>query len=458
MSKKSFYTLILSIIPFLSCNQQSLMMHETSDSSSCLSKNYSFSDKNVVAKADYHQSVKSDTISMIESSYNRSSSSRICGIYHRITVTPFEKLSTEEKTAVFLEFLEYGCDRICYPIYAFSEQSMNSNKRKLAQIKNGLEELLQDHHLSQSGTYFESNKVNSLLLICYKYETTIQSIKLTNNRSFLSESIQDNIDIFNIEIEKKFESLQEEITTLEDKIEKESSLLLLNQSSLLDSKLLVKKIKKYIGKYYNATIIRKGSFKDILMKEEIESFCSKIVQYQTYEEFKEYLQYLTNMMDDFSDTIHHYPNKMRFLDKLKYFILSINPEINRQSENLSKLEAELCRLRRDMQKYSYFFLIEPINIALAEGYLENFLLEDLDLSTQDIKKDKAIEKVYMLVYASDDICNACTNAIPKVKSLISEKFHQQCVTVDPSDVDVLYLPISEKKEISLNKLIMKRIK
>jgi hypothetical protein len=46
----------------------------------------------------------------------------------------------------------------------------------------------------------------------------------------------------------------------------------------------------------------------------------------------------------------------------------------------------------------------------------------------------------------------------KVQSLISEKFHQQGVTVDPSDVDVLYLPISEKKEVALDKLIMKRIK
>ncbi len=64
----------------------------------------------------------------------------------------------------------------------------------------------------------------------------------------------------------------------------------------------------------------------------------------------------------------------------------------------------------------------------------------------------------MLVYASDDICNACTNAIPKVQSLISEKFQQQGVTVDPSDVDVLYLPISDSKEVNLDKLIMKRIK
>ena len=446
---KTIYPVLISLITLLSCKHKELIKHECSDISCVSSRRDLSSDEgSVVTQANDKHTIKSDTISIVSSA---KSSSTISSTSGRAVVTPFEKLSTEEKTAVFLEFSGYGCDQIYYPTNAVYKNLLARHNIALALIKNGFEKLLQTYHLNQQELCFETSKVASSLLVCYKNETEVQYIQGISYKTFLCESAKDRILHSKKAVIEKIKFLNDQIKPLQTQVEKVS--LVLNQSTLLYPDSLTKNIKEYID-HYNSIVKEEDKFS----KEEVDNFCSKIIEYRTYGEFKEHLQYLTNIMDDFSSTVHRHHHKVRFLGHLKYFILSINPDINKQSEDIKRLKAELLRLQKNVKKYYYFFLIEPISVVLAEGYLEHFLLEDLDLSTQDIKKDREIEKVYMLVYASDDICNACTNAMPKVQSLISEKFHQQGVTVDPSDVDVLYLPISKKKEVDLDRLIIKRIK
>ena len=183
----------------------------------------------------------------------------------------------------------------------------------------------------------------------------IQTIKLEKlrNKTFEAKSIASELAASETYIKTKFDLIDNRITELETSI-KEKSLQLLN-TLLLDDGELTDRVRAYIDSHYNSIVKEKDKFS----LEELNKFCSTIVQYKTYGEFKKFLRYRSTLADSFSDTVHRYYNKERFLAKIKHFILRINPEINKQSEALKKQKAELCRLKKDKKNGVVFLRSLP---------------------------------------------------------------------------------------------------
>ena len=131
----------------------------------------------------------SDTISIISSS---SSTSKVSWVFNisRKSAEVRQALSIEEKTEMWLAFLDHGCDLISYPKYALS--LMKISTKSIQYVKNSFKKLVQQYHCNQHGT-FESRKVASQLFIKYTDEhgDEMQTIKLEKlqNKTFVSRSI-----------------------------------------------------------------------------------------------------------------------------------------------------------------------------------------------------------------------------------------------------------------------------